>query len=134
MKRHIRYIIVHSTATFDPKVSQFYGNYHYVVERNGEIKKVNADATIVKNVEKVDNEAIHIAYAGGRNKSGTLGDTKTPSQEESLFNKIVALSIKYPSAAIVGHDELEPGSISPGFNVKEWIRNYEPDLNLSKAS
>jgi N-acetylmuramoyl-L-alanine amidase len=62
-----------------------------------------------------------------------LGDTKTPNQEEALFNKIVALSIKYPSAAIMGHDELEPGSISPGFNVKEWIRNYEPDLNLSKA-
>ena len=134
MKRHIRYIVVHSTATFEPKVSQFYGNYHYVVERNGEIKKVHADASIIKNVEKVDNEAIHIAYAGGRNKSGTLGDTKTPNQEEALFNKIVALSIKYPSAAIVGHDELEPGSISPGYNVKEWIRNYEPDLNLSKAS
>lgn len=134
MKRHIRYIVVHSTATFEPKVSQFYGNYHYVVERNGEIKKVHADASIIKNVEKVDNEAIHIAYAGGRNKSGTLGDTKTPNQEEALFNKIVALSIKYPSAAIVGHDELEPGSISPGFNVKEWICNYEPDLNLSKAS
>ncbi len=133
MKRHIRYIVVHSTATFDPKVSQFYGNYHYVVERNGEIKKVHPDASIIKNVEKVDNEAIHIAYAGGRNKSGTLGDTKTPNQEEALFNKIVALSIKYPSAAIVGHDELEPGSISPGFNVKDWIKNYEPDLNLSKA-
>lgn len=133
MKRHIRYIVVHSTATFDPKVSQFYGNYHYVVERNGEIKKVHPDSSIIKNVEKEDNEAIHIAYAGGRNKSGTLGDTKTPNQEEALFNKIVALSIKYPSAAIVGHDELEPGSISPGFNVKDWIKNYEPDLNLSKA-
>jgi hypothetical protein len=134
MKRHIKYIIVHSTATFDPKVSQFYGLYHYVVERTGEIKRIHADAAIVKNVERVDNEAIHIAYAGGRNKSGTLGDTKTPNQEEALFNKIVALSIKYPSAAIVGHDELESSSISPGFNVKEWIRSYEPDLNLSKAS
>lgn len=134
MKRHIRYIVVHSTATFDPKVSQFYGLYHYVVERTGEIKRVHSDAAIVKNVERVDNEAIHIAYAGGRNKSGTLGDTKTPNQEEALFNKIVALSIKYPSAAIVGHDELESSSISPGFNVKEWIRSYEPDLNLSKAS
>ena len=134
MKRHIRYIVVHSTATFDPKVSQFYGLYHYVVERTGEIKRIHADPSIVKNVERVDNEAIHIAYAGGRNKSGTLGDTKTPNQEEALFNKIVALSIKYPSAAIVGHDELESSSISPGFNVKEWIRSYEPDLNLSKVS
>ena len=134
MKRHIRYIVVHSTATFDPKVSQFYGLYHYVVERTGEIKRVHSDVAIVKNVERIDNEAIHIAYAGGRNKFGTLGDTKTPNQEEALFNKIVALSIKYPSAAIVGHDELESSSISPGFNVKEWIRSYEPDLNLSKAS
>lgn len=133
MKRHIRYIVVHSTATFDPKVSQFYGLYHYVVERTGEIKRIHADGEIVKNVERIDNEAIHIAYAGGRNKTGTLGDTKTPNQEEALFNKIVALSIKYPSAAIVGHDELESNSISPGFNVKEWIRSYEPDLNLSKA-
>ena len=83
MKRHIRYIVVHSTATFDPKVSQFYGLYHYVVERTGEIKRIHADAAIVKNVERVDNEAIHIAYAGGRNKSGTLGDTKTPNQEEA---------------------------------------------------
>ena len=104
------------------------------MERTGEIKRIHADPAIVKNVERVDNEAIHIAYAGGRNKSGTLGDTKTPNQEEALFNKIVALSIKYPSAAIVGHDELESSSISPGFNVKEWIRSYEPDLNLSKAS
>jgi len=27
MKRHIKYIVVHSTATFDPKVSQYYGDF-----------------------------------------------------------------------------------------------------------
>jgi N-acetylmuramoyl-L-alanine amidase len=133
MKRHIRYIIVHSTASFEPRVSQFYGLFHYVVERNGEIKKIHADTSIIKNTESVDNEAIHIAYAGGRNKAGTLGDTKTPVQEESLFNKILALSVKYPSAIIQGHNEIVSGSISPGFSVKEWISNYEPDLNLSKV-
>jgi hypothetical protein len=31
-----------------------------------------------------------------------LGDTKTPNQEEALFNKIVALSIKYPKCCHCG--------------------------------
>jgi len=52
-------------------------------------------------------------------------------QEEALFNKLVALSIKYPSAKIVGHDDLDANSNCPGFNVREWIRNYEPDLNMA---
>jgi N-acetylmuramoyl-L-alanine amidase len=133
MKRLIRHIVVHSTASFEPKVSQVYGLYHYVVERNGEIKRIQVENAVVKNTESVDNEAIHIAYAGGRNKTGTIGDTRTPAQEEALFNKLVALSLKYPAAMIQGHDEIIANSISPGFAVKDWIRNYEPDLKLSKT-
>ncbi len=125
--------MVHSTATFDPKSSQFYGLYHYVVERNGEVKKINGHQIVVKNTDKVDNEAIHIAYAGGRNRSGTLCDTRTPAQEEALFNKIILLSLLFPSAEIIGHDDVVPDAISPGFPVKEWIRHYEPDLTLPVA-
>ncbi len=131
MKRHIKHIVIHSTATFDPKIIQHYGCFHFVVERNGEIKRIHPETAIIKNVPEVDNEAIHVGYFGGRNKAGILGDTKTPVQEESLFNKLVALSIKYPSATIVGHDELDANSNCPGFNVKEWLRNYEPDLNMA---
>ena len=131
MKRHIKYIIVHSTATFDPKISQFYGDFHFVVERGGEIKKIHPEVTILKNVVAADNEAIHVAYAGGRNKSGNLGDTRTPVQEEALFNKLIALSVKYPSARIVGHDEFEASTGCPGFNVKEWLKHYEPEIAVA---
>ncbi|HEV8283816.1 MAG TPA: N-acetylmuramoyl-L-alanine amidase [Chitinophagaceae bacterium] len=131
MKRHIKYIVVHSTATFDPKVSQFYGDFHFVVERGGEIKRIHPENSIVKNVPSLDNEAIHVAYAGGRNKSGNLGDTRTPVQEESLFNKLVALSVKYPSARIYGHDEFESSSGCPGFSVKEWLKHYEPEIAVA---
>ncbi len=131
MKRHIKYIIVHSTATFDPKVSQFYGDFHYVVERGGEIKKIHAETNVLKNVCTADNEAIHVAYAGGRAKTGNLGDTRTPVQEESLFNKLIALSVKYPSARIMGHDEFEASSGCPGFNVKEWLKHYEPEIAVA---
>lgn len=131
MKRHIKYIIVHSTATFDPKVSQFYGDFHYVVERTGEIKRIHPEQTIVKNVEPADNEAIHIAYTGGRNKAGNLGDTRTPVQEEALYNKLIALTVKYPSARIFGHNEFEAASGCPGFIVKEWLKSYEPEIAVA---
>ncbi|WP_121355756.1 N-acetylmuramoyl-L-alanine amidase [Flavisolibacter nicotianae] len=131
MKRHIKYIVVHSTATFDPKVSQYYGDFHYVVERSGEIKRIQPETTVVKNVAAADNEAIHIAYAGGRNKAGNLGDTRTPVQEEALYNKLIALTLKYPSVRIVGHNEFEASSGCPGFNVKDWLRAYEPEITIA---
>jgi N-acetylmuramoyl-L-alanine amidase len=130
MKRFIKHIIVHSTATFDPKISLHYGLFHYVVERNGEIKKVHPESSIIKHIPDVDNEAIHIAYSGGRNKTGALGDTRTPVQEEALFNKLVTLSVKYPSAIIIGHNDLDATANCPAFSVKEWLRTYEPDLIL----
>ena len=130
MKRFIKHIVVHNTATFDPKVSQHYGYFHYVVERNGEIKKIHPEETIIRHITEVDNEAIHIAYAGGRNKTGALGDTRTPVQEESLFNKLVALSVKYPSAKITGHSDINSTANCPGFSVSEWLKNYEPELDL----
>jgi N-acetylmuramoyl-L-alanine amidase len=131
MKRHIKYIIVHSTATFDPKVSQYYGDFHYVVERNGEIKKIHPEINVVKNVVTIDNEAIHIAYWGGRNKSGNLGDTRTPVQEEALYNKLIALTVKYPSATVLGHSDFEASSACPGFNVKEWLKQYKPEIAVA---
>ena len=130
MKRYIKHIIVHSTATFDPKVSQHYGDFHYVIERNGEIKRIHPENIVVKHLTDMDNEGIHIAYTGGRNKTGALGDTRTPVQEESLFNKLVALTVKYPGARIIGHNDVDATANCPGFCVKEWLRNYEPELSL----
>ena len=131
MKRHIKYIVVHSTATFDPKISQHYGDFHYVVERNGEIKKIHPESNVIKNVVAIDNEAIHIAYWGGRNKAGNLGDTRTPVQEEALYNKLIALTVKYPSATVMGHSEFEASSGCPGFHVKEWLKQYEPEIAVA---
>ena len=134
MKRHIKYIIVHSTATFDPKVSQYYGDFHYVVERNGEIKKIHPENSVIKHLPDLDNEAIHIAYTGGRNKTGALGDTRTPVQEEALFNKLAVLALKYPAAKIIGHSELDAAANCPGFPVKDWLKSYDSLLNLSNST
>jgi N-acetylmuramoyl-L-alanine amidase len=131
MKRYIKQIVVHSTATFDPKTIQHYGCFHYVIERNGEIKKIHPESSVIKHLPDVDAETIHIAYSGGRNKTGALGDTRTPVQEEALFNKLVALSVKYPGAKIIGHNDLDATANCPGFSVKDWLRNYEPELIIA---
>lgn len=131
MKRYITCIVVHSTATFDPRQSQHYGDFHYVVERNGEIKKIHPENSVIKHLPAVDNEAIHIAYTGGRNKAGTLGDTRTPVQEEALFNKLVVLSVKYPGVKITGHNELDSSANCPGFSVKDWLKQYDPGISLN---
>lgn len=131
MKRFIKYIIVHNTATFDPKKSQHYGLFHYVVERSGEIKNIHPEHAVIRHIPDLDNEAIHIAYNGGRNKTGALGDTRTPVQEEALFNKLIAVSLKYPGVKIVGHNELDASANCPGFIVREWLKNYDPDLQIN---
>lgn len=131
MKRFIKLIVVHSTATFDPKISQHYGLFHCVIERNGEIKRIHPESTVIKHLTDIDNEAIHVAYSGGRNKAGSLGDTRTPVQEESLFNKLVSLSVKYPGAKIIGHNEIDSTANCPGFSVRDWLKNYEPEILLS---
>ena len=134
MKRFVKYIIVHSTATFDPKKSQHYGCFHYVVERTGEIKNIHPETTIIEHLPQVDNETIHIAYNGGRNKTGALGDTRTPVQEEALFNKLAVLALKYPAAKIIGHSELDAAANCPGFPVKDWLKSYDSLLNLSNST
>ena len=112
MKRHIKYIIVHSTATFDPKVSQFYGDFHFVVERGGEIKKIHpaadvdlldcshtasweadiiilavpygAEKVIAKNIKEVANQKIVISIANPINETydGLVTDPGTSAGEE----------------------------------------------------
>jgi hypothetical protein len=130
MKRFIKYVVVHNTATFDPKKSQAYGYFHYVVERTGEIKTIHPEHTVIKHIVEVDNEAIHIAYNGGRNKTGALGDTRTPVQEDALFNKLATISLKYPGVKIIGHNELDATANCPGFSVKDWLKNYDPEITL----
>jgi len=110
MKRYVKQIVIHSTATFDPKTTQHYGCFHYVVERNGEIKKIHPESAIIKHLPDTDNEAIHIAYAGGRNKSVALGDTRTLLQEKQRR--------MMPGSSLSGSDDM-PSTFdeSPAFRL-----------------
>lgn len=154
MKRTIKFLVVHCTATptdaaiesiqryWKEKLGWKNPGYHYIIKRSGEIVQINAEENISNGVAKNNRHSIHISYIGGIDKNGKPLDNRTDAQKQSLFNKLVELSEKYPGATILGHrdfstDKDGDGKIEsnewmkscPAFDVKEWLQNYTPDMD-----
>lgn len=119
MKKNIRYIVVHSTKTL-PEETCFAVQHHYIIHRNGDMEKSKRLAD--------DDKCVQIAYLGGIDSERKICDTKTVSQSESLFNLLIALTEKYAEAKIVGADEIFGATNDPGFNVRDWLKNYTPQI------
>lgn len=151
--RTIKYIVVHCTATPpDAKIEnierywkEIMGwkdpGYHYIITRDGDIVNLLSEDKPSNGVKGRNQVSIHISYIGGIDKDGHPIDNRTEAQKHAMFNKLVALSEKYPRAIIMGHRDLSPdkngdGIIEPSewvkhcpsFDVKEWLNNYTPDL------
>ncbi len=144
MKRNIQYIVVHCTATppditiesikryWKEQLGWKNPGYHYIIKRNGEIVRMSAEENIANGVKDHNHYSIHISYIGGVDKDRNAVDNRTEAQKHAMFNKLVALSEKYPNATILGHRDF-PGvtKLCPGFDVKDWLRNYTPDLDIA---
>lgn len=144
MKRDIRFIVVHCTATTtDAKVQDIQRywketlkwenpGYHYLIKRDGQIVQLQDEALIANGVKGNNHNSIHVSYIGGVDKDGKPKDNRTPQQLEAMFEKLVELSEKYPKAKIVGHRDF-PGvkKACPSFDVRSWLASYEPDMDLA---
>lgn len=144
-KRIIKYIVVHCTATPQNttiesikrywKEERKWGDipgYHYAVKANGEIVKLLDENKNSNGVYAHNSECINIAYIGGIDKDGKPFNNMTRAQETALFDKIVSLTERYPDAQVFGHRDF-PGvkKACPSFDVREWLRNYTPDLGMA---
>jgi N-acetylmuramoyl-L-alanine amidase len=142
--RTIKYLVVHCTAT-PPDVTiesikrywiENLGwrdpGYHYIIKRSGEIVNLHPEHLQSNGVKGYNKNAIHISYIGGVDAKNNAIDNRTPTQIHAMFNKLVSLSEKYPAAVILGHCDF-PGVTKqcPSFDVKTWLRNYEPDLKIA---
>jgi N-acetylmuramoyl-L-alanine amidase len=141
MKREIRYIVVHCTATIpNTKIENIHRywkdqlgwknpGYHYIIRRDGEIVTLLSENQIANGVKDFNEHAIHISYIGGIDKNNKPVDNRTEEQKFSLFNKLVALSEKYPEAKIKGHRDFpNVNKACPSFDVGTWLKEYVPDL------
>ena len=142
--RTIKYIVVHCTATppdasidsiknyWKEKLGWNNPGYHYIIKRNGEIVNLLPEEKPSNGVKGYNQNSVHISYIGGVDKNNQPVDNRTGAQRHAMFNKLIALSEKYPSATILGHRDF-PGVTKkcPSFDVKEWLKNYTPDLDLA---
>lgn len=143
--RNINYLVVHCTATqpeakikdiqryWKEKLGWNNPGYHYLILRDGEVRQLQDENKIANGVKGYNHESVHISYIGGIDKEGKPVDNRTPEQRHAMFDKLVELSEKYPKAKILGHRDF-PGvnKACPSFDVREWLKNYEPDLSSDR--
>lgn len=140
--RTINYIVVHCTATPPTatvdaikkywKQVKGWGDtpgYHYLILRDGEIMQLLDESQMSYGAYGHNKECVHISYIGGVDQEGKPIDNRCARQIHAMFNKLVELSEKYPGAKILGHKDF-PGvtKACPSFDVKEWLKNYEPEF------
>jgi N-acetylmuramoyl-L-alanine amidase len=144
-KREVKFIVIHCTATQpDAKLESIQKywkevkgwkdvpGYHYIIKSNGQLVKLLDESKNSYGVYAHNNECISLSYIGGIDKAGKPKDTRTRAQENTMFDKIVELTERYPKAKVVGHRNM-PGvnKACPSFDVKTWLSNYNPDFDLA---
>lgn len=139
MKRDIKYIVVHCTATpvtatieaikkYWRETLKWKNNgYHFILLRDGTVVQITPESKIANGVKGFNEHAIHLSYIGGVDVKGKPIDNRTTAQKEAMFNLIMKLHNCYPNAEIKGHRDFpNVQKACPSFDVKEWLKHYEP--------
>ena len=140
--RNIKYIVVHCTATPPTttvesikrfwKEQRGWGDtpgYHYLIQRQGTLIQLLDESKNSNGVYLHNSNCINIAYIGGVDKDGKPQDNRSDAQKHSMFDLIVSLTEKYPHAEVLGHRDFpDVHKACPCFDVKTWLKEYEPDL------
>ena len=131
--RKIEYIIIHATATPEGRehdvedIRRWHTSpprnwsdcgYHFVIKLNGQVefgRPVEIPGAHAKNFNK---HTIGIAYVGGTDLDGKPKDTRTPQQKEAMLQLLEALKEEYPTAMIIGHNDVS-SKACPCFNAKQ---------------
>jgi N-acetylmuramoyl-L-alanine amidase len=140
--RNIKYIVLHCTATPTnttiESIKRFWKEqrgwgdtpgYHYLIQRDGTVVQLLDEAKNSNGVYQHNSACINIAYLGGIDKEGKPTDNRSDSQKHAMFDLIVSLTEKYEGAEVLGHRDFpNVHKACPCFDVKDWLKHYEPDL------
>lgn len=145
IKRNIQFIVIHCTATQPTatieRIKKYWKEvrgwkdvpgYHYIIKPDGEVVQLLDVNKNSNGVYQHNSQCINIAYIGGIDKAGQPKDTRTRAQENAMFDLIVSLTEKYKDAKVLGHrDFAGVKKACPSFDVKSWLANYQPDIDLA---
>lgn len=100
MKRAIKYIAIHCTATPQTAsvaaIQRYWKDslgwkspgYHLLIEPNGTINRLMDFNGVANGVKGFNKETIHISYIGGVDKNGKPVDNRTAVQKEAILKCI----------------------------------------------
>lgn len=141
MKREIKYIVVHCTATPTnttiEAIKNYWKNnlkwknngYHYIIQRDGTVVNITPENQIANGVAGFNQHCIHMSYIGGVDGNNKPMDNRNDLQKEAMFNLIMKLHHRYPNAEIKGHRDFpKVQKACPSFDVKQWLKEYEPSV------
>ena len=91
--------------------------YHYVIPTDGTIECGRPEQLPGAHCRGHNRHSIGVCYIGGLSPDGhTPADTRTPDQRTALRRLILQLRVRYPTARVVGHCDLDPRKPHcPGF-------------------
>lgn len=90
--------------------------YHFYITRDGEIHRGRPLEKIGAHCRNHNSHSIGICYEGGLSADHRPKDTRTLEQRGSLLALIRELRMRFPTALIVGHHDLNPLKDCPCFD------------------
>lgn len=128
--RKVDEIIIHCSATKEGqnfkakdidawhKQRGFKGiGYHYVIDLDGTVETGRSEDEIGAHCLNHNARSIGVCYIGGLDTTGKAKDTRTPQQKAALAKFVADLKLKYPNAAVHGHNEFA-NKVCPCFTVE----------------
>lgn len=138
MKRSIKYIAIHCTATqpnatiaailryWKDHLGWKNPGYHLLIEPNGTINRLLPFDGIANGVRGFNNHTIHISYIGGITKEGKPIDNRTDKQKQAILDCIAEVKewSDNKNLIIQGHRDFpNQNKACPCFDAKAEYRN-----------
>lgn len=138
MKRPIKYIAIHCTATqpnatiaailryWKDHLGWKNPGYHLLIEPNGTINRLLPFDGIANGVRGFNNHTIHISYIGGITKEGKPIDNRTDKQKQAILDCIAEVKewSDNKNLIIQGHRDFpNQNKACPCFDAKAEYRN-----------
>ena len=131
--RHIKYIVLHCTATPPTttvaSVLDYWKRilgwsrpgYHIIIPANGASQRLLADEIPSNGVRGYNHQCLHVSYVGGVDERGRPCDTRTPAQIAEQIRIVGRWLAQHPGAQVLGHRDFPSVTKAcPSFDARAW--------------
>ena len=93
--------------------------YHLVIRRDGSVEKGRDINDSGAHAAGYNSKSIGLCLVGGMAEDNSAENNFTAQQWTSLLAKVKELIVDYPSAKVIGHNEISEKEC-PSFDVQKW--------------